>query len=36
MAMAVAWVDYRMFGQMAPGLYALAVVMLVAVLFVGD
>lgn len=33
---AVAWVDYRVYGQMAMGLYALAVLMLVAVLFVGS
>ena len=33
---AVAWVDYRVYGQMAIGLYALAVVMLAAVLFVGE
>jgi rod shape determining protein RodA len=32
----VAWFDYRVFGQMAVGLYIFAVVMLVAVLFVGD
>ena len=35
-ALAVAWVDYRVFGQMAVGLYVAAVVMLVAVLFIGD
>jgi rod shape determining protein RodA len=35
-ALAVAWLDYRIFGQMAVGLYAVAVVMLVAVLFIGD
>lgn len=35
-ALAVAWVDYRVFGQMAPALYVLAVAMLGAVLFVGD
>jgi rod shape determining protein RodA len=34
--LAVAWLDYRIFGQMAVGLYAVAVVMLVAVLFIGD
>jgi rod shape determining protein RodA len=33
---AVAWVDYRVYGQMATGLYAAAVVMLAAVLVVGD
>ena len=33
---AVAWLDYRVFGQMAVGLYALAVLMLVAVIFIGD
>jgi rod shape determining protein RodA len=33
---AVAWVDYRVYGQMAGGLYAFAVMILVAVLFVGD
>jgi len=32
----VAWLDYRIFGQMAVGLYAAAVLMLVAVLFIGD
>ncbi|MCI0839466.1 MAG: FtsW/RodA/SpoVE family cell cycle protein, partial [Chloroflexi bacterium] len=32
----VAWVDYRVYGQMATGLYALAVVLLAAVLIVGD
>jgi rod shape determining protein RodA len=31
----VAWVDYRVFGQVAPALYLLAMGMLVAVLFVG-
>lgn len=31
----VAWLDYRIFGQMAPALYALAVIMLAAVLVVG-
>jgi rod shape determining protein RodA len=35
-SVAVAWVDYRVFGQAAQGLYALAVLMLAAVLFVGD
>lgn len=33
---AVAWVDYRVYGQMAIGLYVLAVAMLAAVLFVGE
>jgi rod shape determining protein RodA len=33
---AVAWIDYRVYGQMAVGLYALAVLMLIAVLFVGS
>jgi rod shape determining protein RodA len=33
---AVAWVDYRVYGQMATGLYGLAVVMLAAVLVIGD
>jgi rod shape determining protein RodA len=33
---AVAWVDYRVYGQMATGLYALAVVLLAAVLVIGD
>jgi len=33
---AVAWLDYRVFGQMAVGIYALAVLMLVAVIFIGD
>jgi rod shape determining protein RodA len=32
----VAWLDYRMWGQMAPALYVLAVFLLIAVLFVGD
>ena len=32
----VAWLDYRMWGQMAPALYALSVFLLIAVLFVGD
>jgi len=32
----VAWLDYRMWGQMAPTLYSLAVLLLIAVLFVGD
>ena len=35
-AIGVAWVDYRVFGQMAPALYALAVVILAAVLVVGE
>ncbi len=35
-AFAVAWLDYRIFGQMAPVLYIAALVMLVAVLFVGE
>ncbi len=34
--LAVAWLDYRVFGQLAVGLYALAVIMLAAVLVVGD
>lgn len=33
---AVAWLDYRIFGQMSVGLYAIAIVMLVAVLAIGD
>ncbi|MEO8456834.1 MAG: rod shape-determining protein RodA [Chloroflexota bacterium] len=33
---AVAWTDYRVYGHMATGLYGLAVLMLVAVLFIGD
>ena len=32
----VAWMDYRVYGQMATGLYVLAVVLLAAVLVVGD
>lgn len=32
----VAWLDYRMWGQMAPTLYSLAILLLIAVLFVGD
>jgi rod shape determining protein RodA len=35
-ALGVAWLDYRIFGQAAPGLYVLAVLLLAAVLFVGD
>lgn len=35
-SVAIAWLDYRMWGQMAPALYVLAVFLLVAVLFVGD
>lgn len=33
---AVAWLDYRIFGQMSVGLYAIAIVMLVAVLGIGE
>jgi rod shape determining protein RodA len=33
---AVAWLDYRVFGQIAVGLYVVAIVTLVAVLFIGD
>jgi len=33
---AVAWIDYRIFGEMAFGLYGLAVILLIAVLFIGD
>jgi rod shape determining protein RodA len=33
---AVAWADYRVYGQMATGLYGLAVLMLMAVLVIGD
>lgn len=36
LALAVAWVDYRVFGQLAPALYALALLLLVAVLFMGE
>ena len=32
----IAWADYRMFGQMAPALYALSILTLVAVLFLGE
>jgi rod shape determining protein RodA len=32
----IAWMDYRVFGQMAPGLYALSILILVTVLFLGD
>jgi len=32
----VAWADYRVFGQMAPALYALAIFTLVVVLFMGE
>ena len=33
---AVAWLDYRIFGQMAPALYVMAIVLLAGVLLVGD
>ena len=36
LALAVAWLDYRIFGQMAPALYAFAILLLVVVLFVGE
>ncbi len=32
----IAWMDYRVFGQMAPALYALAILILVVVLFLGE
>ena len=32
----IAWTDYRVFGQMAPALYALAILILVVVLFLGE
>jgi rod shape determining protein RodA len=32
----VTWMDYRVFGRMAPALYALAILILVMVLFLGD
>ena len=32
----IAWTDYRVFGQMAPALYALSILVLVAVLFLGE
>jgi len=35
-SLGIAWLDYRMWGQMAPTLYLLAILMLGAVLFVGD
>jgi rod shape determining protein RodA len=35
-AVTVAWFDYRVYGQMAPLFYVIAVVLLVAVLFVGE
>ena len=35
-SLGIAWLDYRMWGQMAPALYLLAVFMLGAVLVVGD
>ena len=35
-AFLVAWLDYRIFGQMAPALYVLALIMLAAVLVIGD
>ena len=33
---AIAWLDYRVFGQMAVGLYVIAILMLIAVLFIGE
>jgi rod shape determining protein RodA len=36
MMIAVAWIDYRVYGQMAGGLYAAAIGMLAAVLVIGD
>jgi rod shape determining protein RodA len=33
---AVAWIDYRAFGQMAPALYALAILTLIVVLVMGE
>ena len=35
-ALGIAWLDYRIFGQAAPALYALAVVLLAGVLVAGD
>jgi rod shape determining protein RodA len=35
-ALAVAWFDYRIFGQSAPALYVLALVLLAGVLVIGD
>jgi len=32
----IAWMDYRVFGQMAPALYALAILILIAALFLGE
>jgi rod shape determining protein RodA len=32
----IAWMDYRLFGQMAPALYALAILVLVTALFLGE
>jgi len=32
----IAWMDYRVFGQMAPALYALAILILMAALFLGE
>ena len=32
----IAWADYRLFGQMAPALYVLSIVTLIAVLFLGE
>jgi rod shape determining protein RodA len=32
----IAWLDYRVFGQIAVGLYAVAILMLIAVLFIGE
>lgn len=36
MTAAIAWLDYRVFGQVAPALYAFAVLTLIAVLVVGN
>ncbi len=32
----IAWMDYRLFGQLAPALYALAILVLLAALFLGE
>src|SRR5712692_9651055 len=36
LTLAVAWMDYRTFGQMAIGLYLIALILLIGVLLIGD
>ncbi len=36
LTLTIAWLDYRIFGQMAQGLYVLAVLLLIGVLFTGE